>query len=125
MFGVLKNFKAISPWFSQSWNLETIDTADAVDDSGLFEIEPMNEIIIGRNVSLHSMVKSSIPETSIWFAQVGNLFLLDMELAFYLFIFFTIFQSNYKAQSEYFFVFDFNRTLTAVFGNWISHSPTL
>lgn len=96
MFGVLKNFKAISPWFSQSWNLETIDTADAVDDSGLFEIEPMNEIIIGRNVSLHSMVKSSIPETSIWFAQVGNLFLLDMELAFYLFIFLQYFKATIR-----------------------------
>lgn len=73
----MKVFKAITPSFSQGWNLETIDTADAVDDSGLFEIEPMNEIIIGRNVSLYSMVKSSIPETSIWFAQVCNLFLLD------------------------------------------------
>lgn len=86
MFWFLKVFKAISPSFSQGWNLENIDTADAVDDSGLFEIEPMNEIIIGRNVSLYSMVKSSIPETSIWFAQVYNLFLLDIELAFYLFL---------------------------------------
>lgn len=50
--------------------MEIIDTADAVDDSGLFEIEPVNEIIIGRNVNLRSMVKSSVPETSIWFAQV-------------------------------------------------------
>ncbi len=45
----------------------------------------MNEIIIGRNVSLYSMVKSSIPETSIWFAQVYKRFLLDVELAFYLY----------------------------------------
>jgi len=62
--------------------LETIDTADAVDDSGLFETEPMNEITVGRNVSLYSMVKSSIPETSNWFAQVRNLFILNVELAF-------------------------------------------
>lgn len=50
--------------------MEVIDAADAVDDSGLFEIEPVNETLIGRNVSLFSMVKSSVPETSIWFAQV-------------------------------------------------------
>uniref|UniRef100_A0A8C1KAY5 Cilia- and flagella-associated protein 44 n=1 Tax=Cyprinus carpio TaxID=7962 RepID=A0A8C1KAY5_CYPCA len=66
----------------RSWNLETIDTADAVDDSGLFEIEPMNEIIIGRNVSLHSMVKSSIPETSIWFAQDSNGCIWKLDLSF-------------------------------------------
>lgn len=66
----LKLLKQFLHLFPQSWNLETIDTADAVDDSGLFETEPMNEITVGRNVSLYSMVKSSIPETSIWFAQV-------------------------------------------------------
>ncbi|KAI2652935.1 Cilia- and flagella-associated protein 44 [Labeo rohita] len=66
----------------RSWNLETIDTADAVDDSGLFEIEPMNELIIGRNVSLHSMVKSSIPETSIWFAQDSNGCIWKLDLSF-------------------------------------------
>ncbi|XP_067268183.1 cilia- and flagella-associated protein 44 [Chanodichthys erythropterus] len=67
----------------RSWNLETIDTADAVDDSGLFEIEPMNEITVGRNVSLYSMVKSSIPETSIWFAQdsKGSIWKLDLSFS--------------------------------------------
>uniref|UniRef100_A0A672S872 Uncharacterized protein n=1 Tax=Sinocyclocheilus grahami TaxID=75366 RepID=A0A672S872_SINGR len=66
----------------RGWNLETIDTADAVDDSGLFEIEPMNEIIIGRNVNLYSMVKSSIPETSIWFAQDSNGCIWKLDLSF-------------------------------------------
>ncbi|XP_067282839.1 cilia- and flagella-associated protein 44 isoform X3 [Pseudorasbora parva] len=67
----------------RSWNLETIDTADAVDDSGLFETEPMNEITVGRNVSLYSMVKSSIPETSIWFAQdsKGSIWKLDLSFS--------------------------------------------
>uniref|UniRef100_W5L5L2 Cilia- and flagella-associated protein 44 n=1 Tax=Astyanax mexicanus TaxID=7994 RepID=W5L5L2_ASTMX len=31
----------------RTWDFESIDTADSVDDSGLFEIEPMNEMIIG------------------------------------------------------------------------------
>ncbi|XP_077051647.1 cilia- and flagella-associated protein 44 [Siphateles boraxobius] len=67
----------------RSWNLETIDTADAVDDSGLFETEPMNEITVGRNVSLYSMVKSSIPETSNWFAQdsKGSIWKLDLSFS--------------------------------------------
>uniref|UniRef100_A0A673K2W8 Uncharacterized protein n=1 Tax=Sinocyclocheilus rhinocerous TaxID=307959 RepID=A0A673K2W8_9TELE len=62
-------------------NLETIDTADAIDDSGLFEIEPMNQIIIGRNVSLYSMVKSAIPETSIWFDSNGYIWKLDLSFS--------------------------------------------
>ncbi|CAM4635885.1 unnamed protein product [Leuciscus chuanchicus] len=67
----------------RSWNLETIDTADAVDESGLFETEPMNEITVGRNVSLYSMVKSSIPETSNWFAQdsKGSIWKLDLSFS--------------------------------------------
>uniref|UniRef100_A0A671MI18 Uncharacterized protein n=1 Tax=Sinocyclocheilus anshuiensis TaxID=1608454 RepID=A0A671MI18_9TELE len=63
-------------------NLETIDTTDAIDDSGLFEIEPMNQIIIGRNVSLYSMVKSAIPETSIWFARDSNGYIWNLALSF-------------------------------------------
>ncbi|XP_065145847.1 cilia- and flagella-associated protein 44 [Paramisgurnus dabryanus] len=66
----------------RGWNLENIDSADAVDESGLFEIEPMNELIIGRNVSLRSMVKSSIPETSIWFAQDSNGGIWKLDLLF-------------------------------------------
>ncbi|XP_051991128.1 cilia- and flagella-associated protein 44 [Xyrauchen texanus] len=66
----------------RGWNLETIDAADSVDDSGLFEIEPMNELIIGHNVSLSSMVKSSMPETSIWFAQDSNGGFWKLDLSF-------------------------------------------
>uniref|UniRef100_A0A8B9KLV5 Cilia- and flagella-associated protein 44 n=1 Tax=Astyanax mexicanus TaxID=7994 RepID=A0A8B9KLV5_ASTMX len=54
----------------RTWDFESIDTADSVDDSGLFEIEPMNEMIIGRNVSLSSLVKSST-DSAIWYAQVS------------------------------------------------------
>ncbi|XP_057211014.1 cilia- and flagella-associated protein 44 [Triplophysa rosa] len=66
----------------RSWNLEIIDAADAVDDTGLFEIEPVNEILIGRNVSLFSMVKSYPPETSIWFAQDSNGGIWKLDLPF-------------------------------------------
>ncbi|XP_017572667.1 cilia- and flagella-associated protein 44 isoform X3 [Pygocentrus nattereri] len=64
------------------WDFENIDTADSVDDSGLFEIEPMNELIIGRNVSLTSMVKSAIPDSTIWYAQDSNGGIWKLDLSF-------------------------------------------
>ncbi|KAK3541496.1 hypothetical protein QTP86_027240, partial [Hemibagrus guttatus] len=64
------------------WDFETIDTADCVDDSGLFEMEPMNELIIGRNVSLSSMVRSTIPDSTIWFAQDSNGGIWQLDLSF-------------------------------------------
>ena len=60
--------------FCQVWDFETIDTADATDETGLFEMEPMNEIKIGQHehVSLRSIVKSvdENEEPTIWYAQV-------------------------------------------------------
>ncbi|XP_053530993.1 cilia- and flagella-associated protein 44 isoform X1 [Ictalurus punctatus] len=64
------------------WDFETIDTADCVDDSGLFEIEPMNELTIGRNVSLSSMVRSAVPDSTIWFAQDSNGGIWKLDLSF-------------------------------------------
>ena len=58
------------PLWPQSWDFESIDQADCTDDSGQMELEPMNEMVIGRNVSLVSMVKCSSPDSPIWFAQV-------------------------------------------------------
>uniref|UniRef100_A0AAY4ATX4 Uncharacterized protein n=1 Tax=Denticeps clupeoides TaxID=299321 RepID=A0AAY4ATX4_9TELE len=65
-----------------SWDFETIDTADCKDDSGLFEMEPMNRVVIGRNVSLVSVVKSPVPESSIWFAQDSNGGIWKLDLSF-------------------------------------------
>ncbi|XP_062841766.1 cilia- and flagella-associated protein 44 isoform X2 [Trichomycterus rosablanca] len=64
------------------WDFESIDTADCVDDSGLFELEPMNELIISRNVSLSSMVRSSIPDSTIWYAQDSNGGIWKLDLSF-------------------------------------------
>lgn len=33
-------------------------------------MEPMNEMAVGHNVCLSSMVKSSLPDSFVWFAQV-------------------------------------------------------
>lgn len=61
----------VTPLFLlQGWDFESIDTADSSNDSNKFEIEPMNEMVIGHNVHISSMVKSSMPDSFLWFAQV-------------------------------------------------------
>lgn len=52
------------------WNFETIDTGDSVDDTGLLEVEPMNELRVGRNVSLSFMSKVYDSGQPVWYAQV-------------------------------------------------------
>ena len=53
------------------WDFEKVDTADSTDDSGIYEMEPMNEMKVGSNVQLHSVVKSVNPEEpTMWYAQV-------------------------------------------------------
>ncbi|MBN3326680.1 CFA44 protein, partial [Atractosteus spatula] len=64
------------------WDFEGVDSADSVDDSGLFEIEPMNEIVIGKRVSLYSMVRGSGPDSFIWFAQDAQGAIWKLDLSF-------------------------------------------
>ncbi|XP_063072845.1 cilia- and flagella-associated protein 44 [Engraulis encrasicolus] len=66
----------------RSWDFESIDQADCSDDSGLMELEPMNEMVVGRNVSLVSMVKSTCPDSPIWFAQDSNGAIWKLDLSF-------------------------------------------
>jgi len=54
------------------WDFEAIDTADTTDESGMFELDPMNELKVGPDVQLKSIVKSidAENEPTIWYAQV-------------------------------------------------------
>ena len=56
------------------WDFEAIDTADSTDDSGVFEMDPMNELKVASDVQLYSIVKSVDEENepTIWYAQVGR-----------------------------------------------------
>lgn len=66
-----------------------IDTADAVDDSGLFEMEPMNELRVGSmNVQLYSLEKiiDEVNDYVTWYAQVGNI----SSYLFYCYIFYKL-----------------------------------
>ena len=51
------------------WDFETIDTADSHDERGMYELEPMNELKVGADVQLVSLVKSlkqSSKQSSAW-----------------------------------------------------------
>lgn len=54
----------------QIWDLDSINFADVTSDNSKSEMEPLNEMQLGHNVSLTSVVKSPQPDSFVWFAQV-------------------------------------------------------
>lgn len=54
----------------QIWDLDSINFADVTSDNSKSEMEPLNEMQLGHNVSLASVVKSPQPNSFVWFAQV-------------------------------------------------------
>ncbi|XP_062907293.1 cilia- and flagella-associated protein 44 [Mobula hypostoma] len=64
------------------WDFETIDTAEAYDEYSVVEMEPMNELFVGRNVNLQSMVKFK-DSSFIWCAQdsSGRIWKLDLSFS--------------------------------------------
>ncbi|XP_069745603.1 cilia- and flagella-associated protein 44-like isoform X2 [Narcine bancroftii] len=63
------------------WDFETIDTAESYDEDSVLEMEPMNELIVGRNVNLQSMVKFK-DSNFIWCAQDANGGIWKLDLSF-------------------------------------------
>ncbi|XP_076614824.1 cilia- and flagella-associated protein 44 [Chaetodon auriga] len=66
----------------RGWDFESIDTADSNGDSSMFEVEPMNEMVVGHNVCLSSVVKSSLSDSFIWFAQDSSGAIWKLDLSF-------------------------------------------
>ncbi|XP_074839653.1 cilia- and flagella-associated protein 44 [Carettochelys insculpta] len=64
------------------WDFETIDAADSVDDTGLFEMEHMNELLVGKNVNLSSITKIHDLGQPIWYAQDSNGAIWKLDLSF-------------------------------------------
>ncbi|KAF0031251.1 hypothetical protein F2P81_015806 [Scophthalmus maximus] len=58
----------------RGWDFEGIDAADCEGDSGRFEMEPINELLVGHghNICLSSVVRSPVPDSFVWFAQRGG-----------------------------------------------------
>ena len=54
------------------WNFETIDAAERTDEVAIFEMEPMNELLVGQDVQVKNLQKSSDKEeANIWYGQVS------------------------------------------------------
>ncbi|KAM9388219.1 cilia- and flagella-associated protein 44 [Phaethornis superciliosus] len=68
--------------FIRVWNSDTVDAADSVDDTGLLELEPMNELQVGKNVSLNYMSKDHDCEQPVWYAQDSNGAIWKLDLTF-------------------------------------------
>ncbi|KFW01147.1 WD repeat-containing protein 52, partial [Eurypyga helias] len=68
--------------FIRVWNFEKIDAADSVDDTGLLEMEPMNELHVGKNVSLSFMSKVHERGQPVWYAQDTNGAIWKLDLTF-------------------------------------------
>ncbi|XP_061603630.1 cilia- and flagella-associated protein 44-like [Phyllopteryx taeniolatus] len=66
----------------RGWDLETIDNADSSSESSKFEMEPMNEMVVGHHVCLSSIVKSSQPDSTVWFAQDSSGAIWKLDLSF-------------------------------------------
>nr|XP_049595219.1 cilia- and flagella-associated protein 44-like isoform X3 [Syngnathus scovelli] len=66
----------------RGWDFETINNADSSSESGKFEMEPMNEMTVGRHVCLSSIVKTSQPDSIVWFAQDSNGAIWKLDLSF-------------------------------------------
>ncbi|XP_006522026.1 cilia- and flagella-associated protein 44 isoform X2 [Mus musculus] len=64
------------------WDFETIDTADVIDDTGLLEIEPINELHIDKSVNLFSMIKMNEVGNNFWLAQDANGAIWKLDLSF-------------------------------------------
>eukprot|EP00105_Crassostrea_gigas_P043284 XP_019927432.1 PREDICTED: cilia- and flagella-associated protein 44-like isoform X1 [Crassostrea gigas] len=73
-----------SDGFIRVWDFESVDTADVADESGLFEMEPMNELRVGHDVQLKSILKSTDAENevTIWYAQDANGGIWKLDLTF-------------------------------------------
>lgn len=67
------------------WDFETIDSSEPSEEGVKLELEPINELKVGTNVSLRSMVKdefASTDEASIWYAQDANGGIWRLDLSF-------------------------------------------
>ncbi|XP_016055705.1 PREDICTED: cilia- and flagella-associated protein 44 [Miniopterus natalensis] len=64
------------------WDFETIDTADSINETGLLEIEPINELLVDKNVKLFSMIKMNEAGNNFWLAQDSSGAIWKLDLSF-------------------------------------------
>ena len=62
------------------WDFETIDTAEPSEEGVRLEMEPLNELRVGTQASLRTMVKDE--DSTIWYAQDSNGGIWRLDLGF-------------------------------------------
>ncbi|TNN86390.1 Cilia- and flagella-associated protein 44 [Liparis tanakae] len=60
------------------WDFESIDIADSTGDGSRFELEPIHEIVVGQNVCLSSVVRSSLPDICFVQDSTGAIWKLNL-----------------------------------------------
>ncbi|XP_077352722.1 cilia- and flagella-associated protein 44-like [Festucalex cinctus] len=66
----------------RGWDFETIDAADSSSENSKFELEPINELAVGRHVCIFSVAKSSQADSTVWFVQDSNGAIWKVDLSF-------------------------------------------
>ncbi|KAF6778001.1 hypothetical protein AHF37_02391, partial [Paragonimus kellicotti] len=69
-------------WYAQTWDFETIDTAECLEEGGIFELEPMNELQVSPQAKLSYLVKVQGEESTLWYAQDADGALWKLDLSF-------------------------------------------
>ncbi|XP_047426661.1 cilia- and flagella-associated protein 44-like [Mugil cephalus] len=64
----------------RGWDFERINTAES--NSSRLEMEPTNEMVVGHNVCLSSVVRCSQRNSFVWFAQDSNGAIWKLDLSF-------------------------------------------
>uniref|UniRef100_A0A3P8TUV7 Cilia- and flagella-associated protein 44 n=1 Tax=Amphiprion percula TaxID=161767 RepID=A0A3P8TUV7_AMPPE len=66
----------------RGWDFEQINSADSNSVSSRMEVEPTNEMVVGHNVCLSSMIRSSTTDSFVWFAQDSSGAIWKLDLSF-------------------------------------------
>ncbi|CAH8523136.1 unnamed protein product [Dicrocoelium dendriticum] len=66
----------------RTWDFETVDTAECIEEGAIFELEPMNELQVSPQAKLIYLVKSQDEESTCWFAQDGDGVIWKLDLSF-------------------------------------------
>uniref|UniRef100_A0A8C4R973 Cilia and flagella associated protein 44 n=1 Tax=Eptatretus burgeri TaxID=7764 RepID=A0A8C4R973_EPTBU len=63
------------------WSIEELESAEVEDESGSYELEPMNELVLGKGVKLYSMKCEH--DSHLWYAQdaEGGIWKLDLSFS--------------------------------------------
>ncbi|TPP62627.1 WD repeat-containing protein 52 [Fasciola gigantica] len=66
----------------RTWDFETVDTAECLEEGGVYELEPMNELQVSPSAKLMYMVKVQEADCTVWYAQDGDGAIWKLDLSF-------------------------------------------